>query len=81
VANAVILKGLVCLGREGAFQSRVKDSDVVAVFELAGVTVTKSELGALFRREEHRNYHPCGDQFLRNFLRGLAIFHRRGRRI
>jgi uncharacterized protein YehS (DUF1456 family) len=57
----------------------LSDSDLVTVFELAGVAVSKSELGALFRREDHRNYQPCGDQFLRNFLRGLALWHRRPR--
>jgi uncharacterized protein YehS (DUF1456 family) len=59
----------------------LKDSDLVEVFALAEVTVSKSELGALFRREEHRNYQPCGDQFLRNFLRGLGLFYRQWRRV
>lgn len=54
----------------------LKDRDLVAVFELASVPVSKSELGALFRREDHRNFQPCGDQFLRNFLRGLGVWHR-----
>jgi uncharacterized protein YehS (DUF1456 family) len=59
----------------------LKDTEVLAVVQLAGVTVTKSELGALFRREDHRNYQPCGDQFLRNFIRGLGLWHRQGRRV
>ena len=54
----------------------LKDTDVLAIMQLAGVTVSKSELGALFRREDHRNYQPCGDQFLRNFLKGTAQWHR-----
>jgi uncharacterized protein YehS (DUF1456 family) len=58
----------------------LKDTEVLAIMQLAGVTVSKSELGALFRREDHRNYQPCGDQFLRNFLKGLALWHRRGRK-
>lgn len=57
----------------------LKDVDVLAILALAGTTVSKAELGALFRREEHRNYQPCGDQLLRNFLRGLALWHRQGR--
>jgi len=57
----------------------LKDADLVAIFALAEVAVTKSELGALFRREDHRNYQPCGDQFLRNFLRGVGLWHRQGR--
>jgi uncharacterized protein YehS (DUF1456 family) len=58
----------------------LKDTDVLSIMQLAGVTISKSELGALFRREDHRNYQPCGDQFLRNFLRGTGLWHRQGRR-
>jgi uncharacterized protein YehS (DUF1456 family) len=57
----------------------LKDVDVLAIMDAAGVSVSKAELSALFRREDHRNYQPCGDQFLRNFLRGLAAWHRAGR--
>lgn len=59
----------------------LKDTDLVGIMDLASVRVSKSELSALFRREDHRNYQPCGDQFLRNFLRGLGLWHRRGRRL
>ena len=34
--------------------------------------MTKAELGALFRAPGHRHYRECGDQILRNFLRGLT---------
>lgn len=54
----------------------MKDEDMLAVMALAGVTVTKSELGALFRSREHKNYKECGDQFLRSFLNGLTNRHR-----
>jgi uncharacterized protein YehS (DUF1456 family) len=54
----------------------MKDEDMLAVMALAGVTVTKSELGALFRSKEHKNYKECGDQFLRSFLNGLTNRHR-----
>jgi len=54
----------------------MKDEDMLAVMKLAGVSVTKSELGALFRSKEHKNYKECGDQFLRSFLNGLTIRHR-----
>jgi uncharacterized protein YehS (DUF1456 family) len=54
----------------------LQDSDILAILERAGVRVSRTELGALFRREDHRNYQPCGDQFLRNFLKGLASWHR-----
>jgi len=54
----------------------LKDVDVIAIMELAGLPVSKGELSALFRREGHPNFQPCGDQFLRNFLRGLGLRHR-----
>ena len=57
----------------------LRDVDMIAIMEEAGVALSKAELTALFRREDHRNYQPCGDQFLRNFLRGLGMWHRAGR--
>ena len=54
----------------------LKDTDILEIMELAGVEVSKGELSALFRREGHRNYQACGNQFLRNFLRGLAVRYR-----
>ncbi len=56
----------------------LKDSDIQEIMELAGVSVSKAELGGLFRREGHRNYQACGNQFLRSFLRGLALRYRAG---
>ena len=42
----------------------------------AGVIITKGELGAVLRKEGHRNYKVCGDRYARNFLKGLAIKYR-----
>jgi len=44
---------------------------------LVNFNLTKSELGAMFRAEDHPKYMECGDQILRNFLNGLII-HLRG---
>jgi len=54
----------------------MKDEEMIAVMKLAGVTVTRSELSALFRSREHKNYKECGDQFLRSFLTGLTNRYR-----
>lgn len=54
----------------------MKDDDMAAVMMLAGVKVSRSELGALFRSKEHKNYKECGDQFLRSFLNGLTNRYR-----
>lgn len=50
--------------------------DMLDIFQKAGITVTKGELGALLRKEGHKNYKECGDKFARNFLKGLAIKYR-----
>lgn len=50
--------------------------DVLDIFDNAGITVTKGELGAFLRKEGHKNYKECGDKYARNFLKGLAIKYR-----
>ena len=52
------------------------DDDILEVLALADFRVTKTELGAIFRKEDHPNFKPCGDQLLRNFLNGLIIYKR-----
>ena len=65
VTNNVVLKKL-----RVAFE--LKDVDMHAAFEDAGFPVSKPELSALFRLPGHKNYRACGDQMLRNFLKGLT---------
>ncbi|MFA6504904.1 MAG: DUF1456 family protein [Treponemataceae bacterium] len=55
----------------------LRDEDIADIMKLSGVSVSKSEIGALFRKKDHANFRPCGDQFLRNFLNGLTA-RRRG---
>ncbi|WP_226086493.1 DUF1456 family protein [Mesobacillus sp. S13] len=50
--------------------------DMLEIFDLAGVRVSKGELGAILRKEGHKNYRECGDKFARNFLKGLALKYR-----
>ena len=54
----------------------LKDDDIIHILKLADFTVSKSELSALFRKDDHPNYVACGDQLLRNFLQGLIIYKR-----
>lgn len=56
---------------------KFRDTDIVAICKLVDFKISKSELGAIFRKEDHPKYMECGDQFLRNFLNGLII-HLRG---
>lgn len=66
INNNLVLKKL-----RVAFQ--LKDVDMHGIFESAGFPVSKPELSALFRQPGHKNYRACGDQLLRNFLKGLAL--------
>ncbi|HUW50667.1 MAG TPA: DUF1456 family protein [Sulfuricella sp.] len=54
----------------------LKEDDLHGILELSGFQVSKPELSALFRKKGHKNYRVCGDQLLRNFLKGLALRHR-----
>jgi|TARA_B110000305_G_C19443173_1_gene643178 uncharacterized protein YehS (DUF1456 family) len=56
---------------------KLRDVDIVEICKLVDFKVSKSELNALFRNENHEKYVECGDQILRNFLNGLII-HLRG---
>jgi uncharacterized protein YehS (DUF1456 family) len=70
-AEARITNNLVLKKLRVAFE--LKDVDMHQVFELAGFPVSRPELSALFRQPGHKNYRPCGDQLLRNFLKGLTL--------
>ena len=50
--------------------------DMIDILTETGVIVTKGELGALLRKEGHKNYKECGDKYARNFLKGLAKKYR-----
>jgi uncharacterized protein YehS (DUF1456 family) len=52
------------------------DDDIIKVLELVNFRITKTEIGAIFRADDHPNFKPCGDQILRNFLNGLIIYKR-----
>lgn len=56
---------------------KLRDEDIVDILKLVDFRISKSELGAFFRNENHPKYMDCGDQVLRNFLNGLVI-HLRG---
>ena len=55
---------------------KLTSDDILDILEEAGVVISNSELSAVLRREGHRNYKPCGDRYIRNFLKGLALRYR-----
>lgn len=66
ITNNIVLKKL-----RVAFE--LKEEDMHAILKASDFPVSKPELSALFRKVGHNNYRPCGDQLLRNFLRGLTL--------
>lgn len=65
ITNNAVLKKL-----RVAFE--LKEADILSIMEAVGHPVSKPELSALFRSPGHKNYRPCGDQFLRKFLKALT---------
>lgn len=69
MTNNIVLKKL-----RVAFN--LKEDEILQLLHSNGFLVGRGELSAFFRRKDHSNYRNCGDQFLRNFLKGLTSAHR-----
>ena len=54
----------------------LKEDDLIEIFKRAGITISKHELTALFRKQGHKHYKECADQLLAGFIRGLALHHK-----
>jgi uncharacterized protein YehS (DUF1456 family) len=57
----------------------LRNDEIVKILSLVNFEISKSELDALFRSDDHPKFVKCGDQILRKFLDGLII-HLRGPR-
>lgn len=56
---------------------QLRDEQIIDILQLVDFRISKAELSAFFRAQDHPNFMECGDQVLRNFLNGLVI-HLRG---
>ena len=65
INNNIILKKL-----RVAFA--LKTDDIMAIMTEQKFRISLPEITAMLRAPDHKNYRECGDQFLRNFLRGLV---------
>jgi uncharacterized protein YehS (DUF1456 family) len=65
ITNNLVLKTL-----RVAFE--LKEDDLLTMMHSSGFEVSRAEVSALFRAPGHRNFRPCGDQFLRNVLKSLG---------
>lgn len=66
ITNNTVLKKL-----RVAFE--LKEDDMHDILQSVNCSISKPEMSALFRKPGHKNYRECGDQILRNFLKGLAL--------
>ncbi len=51
----------------------LREADLFAIFHTVGIDITKGELSALFRKEDHKKFRLCPDSILQLFLEGLEI--------
>ncbi len=54
----------------------LKEEDILALLELAGMTMSKHEISAFFRSPDQNQYRLCKDQVLRNFIQGVQMKYR-----
>ena len=59
----------------------LKEAELVILFALASVTITKRQIGSLFRKEGGKNFKPCSDELLLSFLEGLDEFYYDGEEV
>jgi uncharacterized protein YehS (DUF1456 family) len=62
--NAILKKLRIAL--------ELQEQDLLALLRAGGLTLSASELGALFRKPGHKHFRACGDQVLRTLLVGLT---------
>ena len=54
----------------------IKVEEIVDIFKLADMNVSKHEISAFFRKPTQKQYRVCHDQYLRNFIYGLQLWYR-----
>jgi len=51
----------------------LKSEDILEILEAVEMPISKYELSAIFRREDHKNYRNCKNNVLRAFLKGVEL--------
>ena len=59
----------------------LKEPELVILFALAEVELTKRQIGSLFRKEGGKNFKACSDELLEAFLEGLDEFYYDGEEV
>ena len=74
ITNPIHLNNVVLKKLKTALS--LTSDDILDILKKAGVEISKTELSAVLRKEGERHYKVCGDRYLRNFLKGLAMKYR-----
>ena len=53
-----------------------RSEDMIDAFKVGGVKMSESELSAIFRRPDHKNYREAGDKYVRVFIKGITELFR-----
>jgi len=51
---------------------KLEEAELLGLFTDSPVELSRSELSAFFRKPGHKHYRACGDQVLRQVLRGIT---------
>jgi len=54
----------------------LQDEDILEILMLVDLRIGKHELSAFFRNPTQKQYRPCKDQILRNFIHGMQVKYR-----
>ncbi len=54
----------------------LQEDDLLGIFKLADITLSKHEITALFRKQGHKHYKECTGQLLSGFISGLGLRHK-----
>ena len=53
-----------------------RSEDMIDAFEEGGLKISESELSAIFRKPDHKNYREAGDKYVRVFIKGITQLFR-----
>lgn len=53
------------------------EDEMLSIFDFGDIRFSRHKLSALFRAGGHKHFRECNDHTLRQFLKGLIIYHQR----
>ena len=53
------------------------EDEMLSIFVFGDIKFSRHKLSALFRANGHKHFRECNDHTLRQFLKGLVVYHQR----